>query len=45
MKMARDLAVSILDRDPELRAYEHQALEREMRARFPERALDVVQSG
>lgn len=45
VKMARDLAVSILDDDPELRAYEHLALEREMRARFPERALDVVQSG
>ena len=45
VKMARDLAVSILDEDPELRAYEHIALEREMRARFPERALDVVQSG
>ncbi|MDQ4145526.1 MAG: ATP-dependent DNA helicase RecG, partial [Actinomycetota bacterium] len=45
VKMARDLAVSILDEDPELRAYEHIALEREMRGRFPERALDVVQSG
>ena len=45
VKMARDLATEILDADPELRAYEHQALEREMRARFPERALDVVQSG
>ncbi|MDQ4095792.1 MAG: ATP-dependent DNA helicase RecG [Actinomycetota bacterium] len=45
VKMARDLAVEILDDDPELRAYEHLALEREMRARFPERALDVVQSG
>ena len=45
VKMARDRAVAILDEDPDLRAYEHQALEREMRARFPERALDVVQSG
>lgn len=45
VKMARDLAVEILDEDPELRAYEHLALEREMRSRFPERALDVVQSG
>ena len=45
VKKARDLAVKILDEDPELRAYEHLALEREMRARFPEKALDVVQSG
>jgi len=42
---ARDLAVEILDADPELRAYEHQEIAREMRARFPEEALDVVQSG
>jgi ATP-dependent DNA helicase RecG len=45
VKAARDLAVSILDDDPELRAFEHRELEREMRARFPEDALDVVQSG
>jgi ATP-dependent DNA helicase RecG len=45
VKAARDLAVSILDEDPELRAFEHRELEREMRARFPEDALDVVQSG
>ncbi|MFN2488369.1 MAG: ATP-dependent DNA helicase RecG [Actinomycetota bacterium] len=45
VKRARDLAVEILDEDPELAAYEHVALEREMRRRFPERALDVVQSG
>jgi ATP-dependent DNA helicase RecG len=45
IKAARDLAVQILDEDPELRAYEHVALEREMRDRFPEQALDVVQSG
>lgn len=43
--LARKLAVELIDEDPELRAYEHIALEREMRDRFPERALDVVQSG
>ncbi|MDQ3986263.1 MAG: ATP-dependent DNA helicase RecG [Actinomycetota bacterium] len=45
VKQARDLAVKLIDEDPELRSHEHLALEREMRARFPERALDVVQSG
>lgn len=45
IKAARDVAVQILDVDPELGAYEHIALEREMRDRFPDRALDVVQSG
>ena len=45
IKEARDLAVALLDEDPELKAYEHMALEREMRYRFPEHALDVVQSG
>ena len=45
IKAARDVAVSLLDEDPELRAYEHIALEREMRDRFPDNALDVVQSG
>ena len=45
IKKARDLAVEILDDDPELKEFEHLALEKEMRARFPERALDVVQSG
>lgn len=45
IKEARDLAVRVLDEDPELRAYEHLSLEREMRHRFPEDALDVVQSG
>jgi ATP-dependent DNA helicase RecG len=45
IKKARDLAVQMLDADPELRAYEHAALAREVRARFPEGALDVVQSG
>lgn len=41
----RRLAVELIDEDPELRAYGNMALEREMRDRFPERALDVVQSG
>jgi ATP-dependent DNA helicase RecG len=45
IKHARDLAVRMLDDDPEMRAYEHAALAREMRDRFPEGALDVVQSG
>jgi ATP-dependent DNA helicase RecG len=45
VKRARDLAMSLLDEDPELAGYEHAALEREMRNRFPERALDVVHSG
>jgi ATP-dependent DNA helicase RecG len=45
IKQARDLAVRMVDEDPEMRAYEHSALAREMRDRFPEGALDVVQSG
>jgi hypothetical protein len=45
VKQARDMAVHILHEDPELRAYEHQALAREMRDRFPDETLDVVQSG
>lgn len=45
VQMARDLAVSVLDEDPELRAWENRELLREMRARFPESLLDVVQSG
>lgn len=45
VQMARDLAVRILDEDQELRVWEHQELGREMRARFPDDALDVVQSG
>jgi ATP-dependent DNA helicase RecG len=45
IKAARDAAVELLDGDPELRAYENIALEREMRDRFPDQALDVVQSG
>jgi ATP-dependent DNA helicase RecG len=42
---AREVAVAILDDDPELRAYGHIALAREMRDRFSDVALDVVQSG
>jgi ATP-dependent DNA helicase RecG len=42
---ARALATRILDEDPELSAYEHRWLEREMRGRFPEEMLDLVQSG
>ena len=45
VKAARDEAVAILDEDPELNGFENQALAREMRDRFPEGALDVVQSG
>jgi ATP-dependent DNA helicase RecG len=45
VKQGRDLAVRIIDEDPELSDREHEALRREMFARFPERALDVVQSG
>jgi ATP-dependent DNA helicase RecG len=45
IKKARDIAVAMLDDDPELRDYAHDALAREMRDRFPEGALDVVQSG
>ena len=45
VKLTRDLAVALLDDDPELRGYLHIALEREMRDRFAEAAFDVVQSG
>ena len=45
VKMAREFAIEMLDGDPELAAYEHLGLETEMRDRFPEHALDVVQSG
>jgi ATP-dependent DNA helicase RecG len=45
VKLARDLAVSVLDDDPELRAYGHIALQREMKDRFSEASFDVVQSG
>ena len=42
---ARNMAERVLSDDPELSAYEHIWLAREMRDRFPESALDVVQSG
>jgi ATP-dependent DNA helicase RecG len=45
VQQARDLALNIIESDPDLSAYEHQELAREMRARFPEDTLDVVQSG
>ena len=45
VQRARAMAVSILDNDPELRSWENAELAREMHARFPDRALDVVQSG
>jgi ATP-dependent DNA helicase RecG len=45
VKQARDLAIEILDEDAGLESYEHVALQREMRNRFPERSLDVVGSG
>jgi ATP-dependent DNA helicase RecG len=45
VKQGRDIAVRIIETDPELSDPEHEALRREMFARFPEHALDVVQSG
>jgi ATP-dependent DNA helicase RecG len=45
VKLARDLAVAVLDDDPELRGYGNIALEREMRDRFSGAQFDVVQSG
>jgi ATP-dependent DNA helicase RecG len=45
VKLARELAVGVLDEDPELRGYGHIALEREVRDRFSAAAFDVVQSG
>ncbi|MGH2805693.1 MAG: ATP-dependent DNA helicase RecG, partial [Actinomycetota bacterium] len=45
IKATRDAALEILDDDAELNAYEHIALSREMRDRFSENTLDVVQSG
>ncbi|HWC13609.1 MAG TPA: ATP-dependent DNA helicase RecG [Actinomycetota bacterium] len=45
VQRAREEAIAILDRDPDLEEWEHQALAREMRDRFPEGALDVVASG
>jgi ATP-dependent DNA helicase RecG len=45
IKAVRDLAVEILDDDPDLKGFPHLPLEQEMRDRFPEATLDVVQSG
>ncbi|MGH2789339.1 MAG: ATP-dependent DNA helicase RecG [Actinomycetota bacterium] len=45
LKRARELAIQVLDEDPELSSYELLGLGREMRDRFPEQALDVIQSG
>jgi ATP-dependent DNA helicase RecG len=45
VKQARDEAIALLDADPELTEWGHEALRREMLDRFPEGALDVVQSG
>jgi ATP-dependent DNA helicase RecG len=42
---ARELAVRVLEDDPELQHPAHRGLEREMRARFPPRSLEVLQSG
>jgi ATP-dependent DNA helicase RecG len=42
---ARKMAEEVIDDDPELRAYENIALQKEVKDRFPEHALDVVQSG
>jgi ATP-dependent DNA helicase RecG len=42
---ARELAVELLDEDPELESWDYGLLGEEMRARFPESTLDVVQSG
>jgi ATP-dependent DNA helicase RecG len=45
VQQARDLAVGLLEQDPELESWDYQLLGEEMRARFPESTLDVVQSG
>lgn len=45
LEKARDEAIALLDKDPELTEWGHEALAREMRDRFPEGALDVIQSG
>jgi ATP-dependent DNA helicase RecG len=45
IKSARDEAVALLDADPDLTEPEHQALRREMEARFPPGALEVLRSG
>lgn len=45
LEKAREEAIALLDQDPELTEWGHEALAREMRDRFPEGALDVIQSG
>jgi ATP-dependent DNA helicase RecG len=45
VQQARDVAVELLDEDPELDTWDYGLLGEEMRARFPESTLDVVQSG
>jgi ATP-dependent DNA helicase RecG len=45
LEAARAEAIALLDEDPELTEWGHEALAREMRDRFPEGALDVIQSG
>ena len=45
LEKAREEAIVLLDEDPELSEWGHEALAREMRDRFPEGALDVIQSG
>ncbi|CAN5774656.1 ATP-dependent DNA helicase RecG [soil metagenome] len=45
VKAARDLAVELLNEDPELASVELTPLRREMEARFPAAMLDVVASG
>jgi ATP-dependent DNA helicase RecG len=42
---ARRLAQELVDGDPDLREWDHMALQREMRDRFPEHALEVVHAG
>ena len=45
LQQARELAIGLLDEDPELESWDYGPLGEEMRARFPESTLDVVQSG
>lgn len=45
VQQARDIALGLLDEDPELESWDYGLLGEEMRARFPGSTLDVVQSG